>query len=193
MQGTKHLFILLHGHLETADIIYKKIWPLLPAGSTILAPNGMFPIPQTSPTMNILKFSWYFYDHFSKKYFIFYDRPAMFIKNLITNLKLNSYKKTIIGYSQGGYLAPFVGELLENVQQVIGIGCNFKYEYLKLPCNFQIDGIHGDEDKIVDFQNALASHQQLVKHGCRGTFFEVPGAGHRLKGPLLKIIEKTIV
>jgi predicted esterase len=85
-----------------------------------------------------------------------------------------------VGFSQGGYLAPFVALNLTNVIQVVGIGAGYLNEELDQTPTFRWDGIHGDQDTVVQCPNARESHAQLAEKGIAGEFRVLPGVGHEL-------------
>ena len=60
-----------------------------------------------------------------------------FLFNTLKNLNLLNKELFIIGYSQGGYLAPFVGLKCPNTSAVIGINCNYKTEFFNQKINFK--------------------------------------------------------
>jgi len=90
--------------------------------------------------------------------------------------------KCIAGYSQGGYLAPFLAKNLSGVSQVIGINGRFRDEQLSGPLPFRLDGVNGEQDAFVDPVRARECHAAIVASGVQGSFIMVPDAGHGI-GP----------
>ena len=193
LQGNKkakRIYLLLHGYEQNCDVITSSLTSSLPEDSLILAPNGPFPLPKKTPDGLLLKFAWYFYDNIRNTYHIDYKLPATILKGLVQSLHMDNIPMTVIGFSQGGYLAPFVGNMISSVDHVIGIACRFCHERLG-KINFKIDGIHGMQDLIVDPKRAKASHEKLIQQGSRGEFL-LFDEGHKL-GSKFKASVKKIV
>ena len=182
-------FILLHGYSETGIRIFKKIEPFLPADSLVLAPNGLFAIPQKIEGGYKVGFSWYFYDPSSDEYFIDMKPAIQFLSEGLTRLGIGKRPTTIIGFSQGGYLAPFLAEKLSCVTRVIGLSSNYLHEEIVSPPHFQIDAIHGELDEIVDAGQAQISHEILMKAGWSGRFHLLPKVGHRITPEVQKTLQ----
>lgn len=188
----KRVYLLLHGYGESSEKIYKRLEPILPKNSIIIAPNGFFPLPKMSLSGVKLNFAWYFFDPVIKKYLIDYDLPATFLKNLVDEVIDKTLPITIIGYSQGGYLSPFVAQKINQVDHVIAVNCNYKYDMLEEPLNFKMDGIHGRQDSIVDPIQAEESHKELQRRGMKGNFYGLEEEDHKFTTPYLTLIEKLV-
>ncbi len=187
---SKKLFLLLHGYGESGHKMLKRLRPYLPSDAYLLAPNGVYPLPARTEEGYQMGFAWYFFDPVSLKYFIDYDLPASFLKSLVEELGLQNKEITIIGYSQGGYLAPFAGEKLEQCKQVISVNANYKYEMYNYPIPFKFYGLNGMKDEIVDPHNAQKSFEKLLEKGVSGKFFGFPEDGHRFSRPFLEKIKE---
>ncbi|MBK25814.1 MAG: hypothetical protein CME70_17575 [Halobacteriovorax sp.] len=181
--NAKRNYLVLHGFYENASIIKEKLEPLIPKDSNLLIPNGCFPLPKRkSPAMGggwDLFFSWYFFDESSQSFYVEYDFPAGILEKLVVKLGLEKLPLTIIGYSQGGYLSPFVAERLSNCDQVIGIGCSYKFDMLKDSSHYKIEGIHGSADDKVDPVNAKTCFSKLDSK-IKGEFIMLENQGHKL-------------
>lgn len=192
----KRLYVLMHGYLQSGKKIYDKLESLIPPDSMVLAPNGPFPIPREVSSENgshfEVGFSWYFYNPKTDEYFIDMEIGVNLVKSLIREMKLESIPATLIGFSQGGYLAPFAASNIAQVDHVIGIGCQFLNEELSLPLRFRMDQIHGAQDDVVDPKTSQKSHQALVEAGVKGEFHLLDGTGHRIdaavRGKLLELL-----
>lgn len=186
------VFILLHGYSQTGEVFLKKLASILPEGAGVLAPNGPFPVPESDGKGYRLGFSWYFYEPKVDEYYIDMELGRNYVASLIESLGLNESAKIIVGYSQGGYIAPFVAAKLKNVRQVLGINCQFLDEEMPeiLPC--PMDQVQGSEDQIVTPENSKKSFEKLVARGMKGTFVEVKGASHGLTPPLLEEVSKLL-
>jgi predicted esterase len=188
-KNAEKLIILLHGYAQSAEIISKSFQEHLPKDCHILIPNAPFPIPKEIFGELSLSFAWYFFDTQTSEYYFDFKVSSYFILNLVKKLKLENLPTTVIGFSQGGYLAPFVAEKLNNPQKVIGINCRFRADLMALPQKYQIYGIHGEDDPVVDLENAQKSHREMIISGMEGEFIHIPKAKHKLNKALL---DKTL-
>ncbi len=174
------IILLLHGYGESSQKIYKRLIDYLPKDALVIAPNGPFPSPSPTDDGYKISFAWYFFDNKKGEFFIDYDLPSELLKNLFIQLNLKDLPLTIIGYSQGGYLAPFVGEKISQTKHVIGVNCRFRFDKLPDKLNFKIDGIHGEQDESVDPLRAKESFGVLKERGATGDFYILKNEGHRL-------------
>lgn len=158
------LLLILHGYGQNSETIEKSLNDLIELKSDyhIIIPNGPFPIPKVRNENILYRFAWYFFNQFEKEYFIDFTTPKNLIKNLVQKIAPNK-EITILGYSQGGYLAPFIGECLESVQTVIGINCKYRVDMLSDDLNFTLYHLHNDKDPIVDYEPALESFNAMKK------------------------------
>ena len=127
-----------------------------------------------------------------KEYFIDQRYPAEVISHLIMNLKLNHFKKIIVGYSQGGYLAPFLGNKLENVVNCIAINAEYKHLMLPKLCSFPLINICGENDEIVDPDNCQNSHREMIERGNTGDFYIIKNADHKINVDIVNTVLKNI-
>lgn len=184
-------FILLHGFLENAPIIKEKILPLIPEKSNILIPNGCFPIPKKRAHGWELYFSWYFFDNKTNSFYVDYKFPSSVLEKLYHVVTKVNLPLTIIGYSQGGYLAPFVAERLMSCHKVVVLGASYKYDLLQKKDHYKIYGLHGKEDDKVDPRNASECFEKLEK-AQKGKFELIPRVGHDLNPSFLSHISKLL-
>ena len=172
------LIILNHGFMSNAERMWDRFIDRLPDDVHLLAANGPYPIPTKLEKSWKVGYSWFFYDNFKETFFIGYDIPKAFAKNLCQKLGFEENLKTIIGFSQGGYAAPHMAEGLNNVDHVIGMGCRFKIRNPKWPDNLIIEAIHGEDDDVVEWAGAQESFQSLPeKH--RGQLMVLPKLDHK--------------
>lgn len=178
----KRLGILLHGYQQRGTSTMRALNGCFDADTVLLAPDGLFPVADTSRDELRLGFTWYFFDIKTGRYLTPMARAVDYVVRVVDALKLGSLPKIIVGYSQGGYLAPHLAQAFEDVSQVIGLNCRFRSEALKPPFSFPIHGIHGAADQMVDPQRAARCHAELIAAGAEGTFHAIEGAGHGI-GP----------
>jgi predicted esterase len=153
--------ILLHGYGQNSDIIKEDLKELLDLDYYWIIPNGVFPMPKKRADGISYKFAWYFYDTQEQKYYIDFKYPCAVLSGLVDQVDNKDRPVTIVGYSQGGYLSPFLGQAIERTQKVIGINCNYRYDMLESEFNFDLYSIHGNSDPIVDYDNSKNSFAQL--------------------------------
>src|SRR5262249_30506365 len=139
--SAKRLLVLLHGYEESGSRIFEKLKDAMPEDAAVLAPNGPFPIPRRSDGGYRMGFSWYFYDASTDEYFIDMEIGVGFVTRLVEELGLSALPTTLIGFSQGGYIAPFVGQALRSVDRVMGLGSQFLKDEMSLPVSFRMDAI----------------------------------------------------
>ncbi len=199
VEGSKELILLLHGYQQSGAKIYRDTLEALPKTATVLAPNGPFPIPRKSDDGKIkLGYSWYFFDFAAKEFIIPMNSGIEFLVRGIHDLGFSDYIKTVIGFSQGGYMAPFLVNELSNVKQFIGIGCEFLHANYKPAADyatkaFRVDGIGGDNDEIVRHGSSRASHEKFLKLGFEGRFHSLPNVGHEINADVRNKLREILI
>jgi predicted esterase len=193
----KAIILLLHGYSEEGQTIYKRLNDHLPQDHLVVAVDGLFPLVDrfpldTKPTdKKLLRgYAWYFYDAVHDKYLIDYDVAASALNSLLTTLNPQQKEITIIGYSQGGYLAPFIAAKNKNASYVIGVNCSYRHDLF--PQNFwdrniRVDAIQAEDDPIIDIESSKERHSHL-----NGNFDLIPNENHRLSKNLCKIIGRYV-
>ncbi len=200
------VIFLLHGYSETGFKIYKrlgvKLDKLIGSNTLILAPNAPFPLPKAFPLSTneartkeelLQGFAWYFYHSATNEFLIDYKVPAQMLTNYITEvLALYATEQApfqIIGYSQGGYLAPFLAqELVKSSlvpEKVIALNCSIRSDLLSEVPSYPLYQLQGTEDKIIDTKLAFERFEKLKERGLKeGEFQWIEGVDHFLKGDL---------
>lgn len=181
------VYICLHGYAQSGESFYELIKSSLPKNATILIPNGPYPLPGKARTIESLGFAWYFYDTKNSTYYVPYEIPANIIKDLIGDLGLADRRKIIVGYSQGGYLAPFLAQELSFIDQVICINSSFRPDLMQPgKQDFVVHAINGADDDMVDPIEAQKKHELLSKLNRQGEFTLLKDTNHRINGEILK-------
>ena len=202
-QGTTQNILLLHGFTQTGSKIKDLVLPLLGPDVSWVAPNAPFPVPIKTETGYVPGFSWYFYEAAKDSYYISMEPAQNYCLQLLESLGWldSATPLTLLGFSQGGYLAPFLaGAIVRNqtgsnapLKQVIGVGCRLLAEDLPSEVSFRIDGIHGSLDQVVSAKEAEESFPKVIQTGdSRGKFILVPESGHRIDGPMREAIRSVI-
>lgn len=186
----QELILLLHGYAQNGNKILRELEPIFPKNALVLAPNGLFPMPYKTEKGFKVSYSWYFYDSLKEDYFITPDLSVEFLKKGIEQLGLSALPKRIIGFSQGGYLAPFAALALKNITQVVGIGCEYLTAELPASLPFRVDAIHGEQDDVVPFELGKTSHAELCRKAGFGEFHSVPQSGHKIDESIKEVLGK---
>src|ERR1700733_6059654 len=124
-EDASEVILLMHGYSQSAQSFLHKLKKALPLSAKIIAANGPFPVPERDGDSFKVGFSWYFYDFKADQYYIDMKPAVEMWKSIVKETKSENLPKRIIGYSQGGYLSPFVARELKGVHQVIGLSCQF--------------------------------------------------------------------
>jgi len=178
--GPSELILLLHGYGESGGSLLRRLQAALPPEALVLAPNAPFPFAEKTEERYRMAYSWYFYDFQTDEYVIDMKTSLGFLATGIEKLGYSSLPLRIIGFSQGGYLAPFVGERLARTRQVIGLHSTYLHEELAPALGFRADNIVGALDTVVDPESSRRSHAQILKRSRGGAFFSLEGVGHRI-------------
>lgn len=160
--------------------MYRKLLPYLPGDAIIIAPNGPFPLPRVKEHKIDYGYAWYFYDKFERKYLINQDLPKSWIKEIVELNNPLNLPVTIIGFSQGGYLAPMVGKVIKNTRLVIGIGCEFRHHLVDAPLDFVMEAIHGKNDETIPATDALNEIALLKNKNIKSGWHLIDETGHEI-------------
>lgn len=190
--SVRKVFLLLHGFKQDGKQLFDQISAILPDDVAIIAPNGPFFIPVQNKNNFEMKYAWYFFDPLKKSYYINYDPAAEFIKSILIELDLFKMPITIIGYSQGGYLAPKIAEIVPSVESVIGLACVFRNHMFDFRSSVFYHQIQSKSDTIIDFEGAKEEFLVLKNKGNIGRFIELDGLGHRLSNEYLFELSELI-
>lgn len=192
-ENPSEVILLLHGYLQAGDWFLGKLSSALPPGAAVVAPNGPFPIPERKNGQWRLGFSWYFYDPDTDEYFVDMKPAVEFLQGILQAKGWDSLPLRIVGFSQGGYLAPFAGQRLARTRQVVGLCSEFLESELEGEIRFRMDSVLGDEDDIVDGAKARASHARLMQRGVKGEVVSLRGSGHRVVPETLEALKRLLL
>ncbi len=190
-RNSEKLLIFLHGYTDSASAFLRKTYDD-DLGLDYLAPNGPFPVPVRTDQGFKEAFSWYFEDHSIKRILIPKQVSIQIIKELLKELNIQDQPKMIIGYSQGGFLAPILARELSHVEKIIGIGCGYpeaSYEHLK---NLKVYGIHGVLDEVVNYENSKKEFSSLLNTGGSGEWTSIRDMHHSPNDEVKKILKNYI-
>ena len=195
------LILMLHGYRQTGPYLLEALRPAfspeLLKSCHLLAPNAPFPIPDTvkdpADRQRVglgkrIGFAWYFRDSATGDFYIDPGIPSRFLATLIQTLGLADLPKTVIGFSQGGYVSPYVIAGLSRVDQFVCISSHIPSEAFAPDRPLRIDTIHGDQDEVVPLAEARASVDDCVRRGRPAKLHVLPGVGHRITPEVIRIL-----
>jgi predicted esterase len=191
VEKPEEVILLLHGLGERGKRILRKLLPYLPKNAVILAPNGPFPIQRQKEGRLDFGHSWYFYDKFERKYFINQDLAKYWLRDLLAIENPDKLPVTMIGFSQGGYLAPLVGNEIPETKLVIGLACEFRTTLIHKKPEFPLVAIHGKEDEIISLEGAMNEISSLEKSGIPVEFHSISGR-HEITSEMGQLITKIL-
>jgi len=177
---SKSYILLLHGLNERGLRIHRKLIEHLPDDAHIVAPNAPFPLPRFKSEKIDYGYTWYFFNKFTQTYDIDQSFAISLIKELIEKTNTENLPITIIGFSQGGYLAPVLAKEITNVEKVIGIGCEFRPIFFDYKMNYKLYALHGAEDDIIPSNMAKRCLNELAKKNIQVTWRELPETKHEI-------------
>lgn len=191
VENPEEVILLLHGLGERGKRIFRKLHPYLPKEALIIAPNGPFPLQRNKQHKVEFGHSWYFYDKIEKKYFINQDLAKFWLRDLLKIENPNSLPVTIIGFSQGGYLAPLAGKEIAETKLIIGIACEFRTTLIHEKLPFDMVAIHGEQDEVIPASMAKNEISLLKNIGNDVDFHSVSGS-HEINSEMGRVVEKIL-
>jgi predicted esterase len=188
----KRIYLLLHGYLLDGDFILNTLKHKIPDNSLVIAPDGPFLVPYKKRDRFFAKYAWYFFDTATKNYYINFSPAGEYLTKVMSNYNPDKLPITVIGYSQGGYLAPSVANHLAEVDSVIGIACVFRNERFSFRKEVNYHQVNSDTDLIVGIDGAKEEFEKVKSEGNNGQFIELTGIGHKLNPEYLNALEELI-
>lgn len=188
----RSIVLLLHGLDERGLRIYRKLINYLPADSYVIAPNAPFPLPRMKVDRFDLGYTWYFYDKFTDSYLVDQSLALSLMRDLLTMANPQHLPVTLIGFSQGGYLAPLLGFENSDVKKVIGIGCEFRSHFFNQVPDYELHAVHGADDTIIPSAQALREIESLKTKGTNVYWHLAQGAKHEINASVGTIVKKIL-
>ena len=180
------VYLLLHGFGQRAKRLYRQWGQLFNPNDCLVIPNAPFPMPKkktdskTGKDYYQIPRAWYFYNNLKDEFLIDYEFPSELLARFIQDIGLVDNPLCIIGYSQGGYLAPFVATKLTQTKHVIGINCRYREDLLPAKLRFRLDAFHAQKDTQVDYKKSFTSFELLKSRSLAGEFYTWPEKDHEL-------------
>lgn len=196
------LTIYLHGYADHGGSFTRRLFPdgypeeLHQIAALI--PNGPFPIPVKSDDGWREAYAWYFFDDSQQKMIISPETAQKAISTMIDDFGYIDTPKVIVGFSQGGFLAPYLAQHLKNVISVVGIGTHFLPDYfLPLKQRFKtrptVHAIHGANDEVFPLEKTRAAHQAVLQLGFQGAFAAIEGGTHSVNNDMGKALQQLLL
>lgn len=182
----------MHGFSQRGESLMKKLSSVIPEHAAILSPNAPFPAPFKTDSGYLEAYAWYFYLAKENR-FVIPPGPAVHaLRALVKKLKYDHLPVTIIGFSQGGYLAPVVARQL-NVDHVISVSADYLARYYSKDDKFKLDAIHGAKDEVSPIEISKKNLEDLKRDlGLNATFHELPNTRHEVDEEAIKIIAQIL-
>ncbi len=186
--------ILLHGYQDHAGSMLKRLgWDSAELPFQILAINAPFPVPIWTAEGFKEAYSWYFRDTSKNLLYVSPTTTADRLSRLIWDLGLEDVPKVYFGFSQGGYLAPYIATLTKNTRGIIGFGCGFIEEAYAVLKALPVYGLHGDKDERITLEKSKAEYDKLRAKGFGGEFRVLPGVGHKIDSQVENQVRQLVV
>lgn len=174
----------------------KLILPHVPDDAAILNPNAPFPAPRLKDHHIKEGFAWYFYNTQTHTMVLSPDAAVSMIVQILVSQNATHFPIRIVGYSQGGYFASILAQRIPNVRQVIAIAAGFPERYMKPDLPFRLDAIHGENDKVIKFENSKTEYEALKakahKYKWTGEFIALPNSEHRIDDEVQASVAKLL-
>lgn len=187
--------ICLHGYQDHALSMIRRIgwWDRGDLPFQTFAINGPFPVPLWTSDGFKEAYSWYFRDTSRDLEFVSPVTTASRLKMLVDDLGLTDTPKVLFGYSQGGFLAPYVASQLQNVKGIVGLGCGYAADaYQKCP-PLKVFAVHGTKDERVPLETTRTEFDKILKFGHSGELHPVPDLIHRVEPSVEPLIRKYVL
>jgi predicted esterase len=192
----KGLVICMHGYQDHALSMVRRLgwWgdnSQLPF--QVLAINGPFPVPIWTEQGFKEAYSWYFRDTYGNLAFLSPDMTAGRLHFLLRDLGLSDATKVLFGFSQGGYMCPYLASHIENVKGIVGYGCGYDAEIYARCKPMMVQAIHGDKDERIPFEPVREEFSKLVSDRHRGEFHLVPNLTHRVEASAEPLVRRLVL
>ncbi len=163
LKQAERVYLLLHGFNERAKNAVRRWQNALPEDACFIAPDGPYPLPEKRDGHWRIGHAWYFYDSFKEEYFITPVVSAQVLASLVTDLCPQA-KISVLGFSQGAYLAPYVPHEIKACDQVIMMNGLVRSDMVERVENVEYEIFNSDKDPLVDFQKS-ESHSEIFSRG----------------------------
>lgn len=184
--------VLLHGYQDHAMSMTRRMgWLERPLPFRILAVNAPFPVPVWKADGFLEAYSWYFRDTQRDIMIVSPASSAEKVAALIGRVLGPTEPVVLLGFSQGGYLAPFVAPLVPTTRAIVAVGSGYPDEpYAHVSTAVEVYGLHGANDNRWPLESSHEAHRRLTSRGYRGEFHVIPNLDHRVDPMLSPLVEQ---
>lgn len=186
------VFVLFHGFRQNASWIFKNLESVISEKDSVLAFNGPFIVPRRNQRKMTKAYAWYFYNSETNEYIISNETAINVCRQVIDNFAQECSELIFIGFSQGGYLAPYMGKIYSQTSKVIMLSARFRSEDIKEKLSFPIYQIHGTEDLIIPLQRSKECFEKMIQLGNTGKFYEIQGSEHTIDAAIREKVSELI-
>lgn len=178
--------LCLHGYQDNALSMIRRLgwWEKADLPFQILAINGPFPVPIWSKEGFKEAYSWYFRDTTRELEYLSPMTTAIRLKAFVKDLGLTDVPKVLFGFSQGGFLSPYLASQLKNVRGIIGFGCGYAVDAYEKCQPLRVHAIHGEKDERIPITSSRQEFALVLKAGHHGEFHSIPGLSHKVEASL---------
>lgn len=191
--------LFLHGYTDHGASFFRRLfpngWPHELRDIAWIAPNGPFPVPVKTPIGWREAYSWYFYDMEAEKMVIPPDTSLSAIEAILDLHFPEGHSlipKLIVGFSQGGFLAPMLARRLPHTKELVTVGTGYRPEYYHALPPLTVTAVHGTTDEVFPSEDAIKAHQSILELGHRGQFHTIANTGHIATEAMGTVIQQQL-
>ena len=179
------VLVALHGMGQSAESFAREVEALLPPGTTGIVPQAPYPYEMRGKSGIRQGNAWYVYTGENESFLASMRTTETWLLGVIADevarLSLHPARVALLGFSQGGYLAGFVGvRNAARFRAVIVAGGRIKDEALvdAAPgaASLPLLHVHGADDTSVLPEPARVSVERMVALGVPAEFRSYPAA-----------------
>lgn len=170
------LLVALHGMGMSAESFARHVLPATPPGTTLLLPQGPLPYEIRRDTGIRQGNSWYVYlgdeEPFLRSMRRTEDWLLGVVDDAVDSLDLDPARVSLLGFSQGGYLAGYVGvRHALRFRRLVVAGGRIKHEVLEREARdaartpLRLLAVHGDQDESVSVDAVRAGVEAIGEAG----------------------------
>lgn len=191
LSSAKRVYLLLHGFNERAKNAVRRWQESLPEGACYIAPDAPYPLPEKREGFWRIGHAWYFYDSFKEEYYITPVVSAQILASLTQKLCPDA-KITVIGFSQGAYLAPYLPIETNQCDQVILMNGLIRSDMVSRVSDVSYEVFNATKDPYVDFQKSRKHTEAFAKESNQVNFHTIESDSHEVTDEHLQLLRRII-
>lgn len=177
----KGVVVALHGYQDHALSLLRRLgWWERELPFAVLAVNAPFPVPIWTAEGFKEAYSWYFRDTERGFTIVSPQDSAAQVFELLKELNLIRVPTVLFGFSQGGYLAPFLARHLTALRGIIGLGSGYPPGPYQGLAPTAVYALHGERDERIPFEGAKKAHADVLASGFTGEFISLGALTHKV-------------